>query len=245
MSPSATFSSAAGSYLARTRKVLNLTLDQVAQAGRLYGAPWTATSVRNIEIGQASLTLPTLLVLALALGHIQGRPISLTDLFGHADTLQLTEGENGIAVSHDWLVNVLGKERLTYDLNPDQSFSTVPVDGESLKARVRRLELERNKYRVSGREIPKELEEAFFIALTDAQRERPTPPTLAEERAARKLSISPSDVQRYAERLWGRPLEEESAARAGEGSTPQARGRVTRILVEEIMKADQGDGPTT
>lgn len=60
------------------------------------------------------------------------------------------------------------------------------------------------------------------------------PPTLAEKRAAKALEIPARELQRRAQRLWGRTLEDESSRRAGPGSSPQSRGRVTRVLVSEV-----------
>lgn len=68
------------------------------------------------------------------------------------------------------------------------------------------------------------------------------PPSLAEQRAAKKLGLSPAELQHRAEDLWGWGLEDESAHRAGPGSTPQARGRVTRLLVGEIRTAIEKEG---
>ena len=58
--------------------------------------------------------------------------------------------------------------------------------------------------------------------------------SLAEERAAKKLGISIAQLRQLALDLWARSLEEESSRRAGTDSTPQARGRATRVLVDEI-----------
>lgn len=60
--------------------------------------------------------------------------------------------------------------------------------------------------------------------------------SLAEDRAAKTLDIDIARLQQLAEELWTRSLEEESHRRAGPGSTPQARGRVTRVLVDEIRE---------
>jgi hypothetical protein len=60
------------------------------------------------------------------------------------------------------------------------------------------------------------------------------PGSLAEERAAKKLGISTAQLRKLALNLWAHSLEEESSRRAGSDSTPQARGRVTRLLVDEL-----------
>ncbi|TFC62402.1 hypothetical protein E3O62_03795 [Cryobacterium sp. TMT2-15-1] len=58
--------------------------------------------------------------------------------------------------------------------------------------------------------------------------------SLAEERAAKKLGISIAQLRQLALDLWARSREEESSRRAGTDSTPQTRGRATRVLVDEI-----------
>lgn len=237
MKKAESFAGAVGAYIANTRAVLGLTLDQIAQAARMYGANWSASSVRNLERGQASLTLPTLILLALALGRVQGRPISIVELFSSAENLVLTDGDSGITITSDWLEKILGDEAVTYDLQLDSDFSSEELSAESPYMRAKRLEKQRNNYLINGREVPKELNDELFRALDDARKAPPEPVTLAEQRAAEKLSITPQELQRYAFKLWGHALEEESAIRAGEGSSPQARGRVTRVIVDEIRKA--------
>ncbi|MGH3349288.1 MAG: hypothetical protein ACRDPS_01385, partial [Nocardioides sp.] len=78
---------------------------------------------------------------------------------------------------------------------------------------------------------------------SDPDREPKGPPTsLAVKRAAQKVGIAPAEFLDWADRLWGRSLEDEAARRAGTGSTPQARGLVTRRLVDEVrwVLEDQG-----
>ncbi len=105
-----------------------------------------------------------------------------------------------------------------------------------------RLEQQRNEYLLSGQEAPRALKDELFRALDDARKTPPEPVTLAEKRAAEKLAIEPSELKRYAHELWEDTLEEESAVRAGESSSPQARGRATRMLVDEIRKVIDQDG---
>lgn len=231
------FSDSVAKYVAHTRQVLGLTLDQVAQAARLYGASWSSSSVRNIEQGQASLPLPTLILLTLALGRLQGRPISIATLFSQSEELKLTEGETGITVSQEWLKEVIGTSEVVIDLNLASDFELAPSVEGSAWDKAAKLEDLKNKYLINGRPVPEELREELFRALDDARKVPQSPVTLAERRAAQKLSVDPQVLQQHAARLWGRTLEEEAFSRAGSGSTPQARGRVTRTLVEEIRQA--------
>lgn len=68
------------------------------------------------------------------------------------------------------------------------------------------------------------------------------PPTSAERRLANRLvkehqelAINDFAVAAICDVLYGHSLDEEAAKRAGEGATPQKRGRVTRVLAGEIL----------
>ena len=68
------------------------------------------------------------------------------------------------------------------------------------------------------------------------------PPTSAEKRLANRLIkeqqvlvLDDYTVAAICDVLYGHSLDEEAAKRAGEGATPQKRGRVTRVLADEIL----------
>lgn len=68
------------------------------------------------------------------------------------------------------------------------------------------------------------------------------PPTSAEKRLANRLikeqqvlALDDYTVAAICDLLYGHSLDEEAAKRAGEGATPQKRGRVTRVLAGEIL----------
>ena len=67
-------------------------------------------------------------------------------------------------------------------------------------------------------------------------------PTSAEKRLANRLIkeqqvlvLDDYTVAAICDVLYGHSLDEEAAKRAGEGATPQKRGRVTRVLADEIL----------
>ncbi|WP_133249899.1 helix-turn-helix domain-containing protein [Brachybacterium endophyticum] len=97
---------AVGSFVKKVRHDHELTLDQIALAGRQEGAGWSASSVANIEKAQASLTLATLIYLALALGKCIGSHLRLSDLLGDADTVQLEPGR-GTGMTREWFDFIL------------------------------------------------------------------------------------------------------------------------------------------
>lgn len=229
-----TIADAVAAYLSVVRRENGFTLDQVAQAARSHGASWSASSVSNIERGQASLTLPTLILLGLAVGELTERPLSLSNLLGDAEGILL--GRDDVFVSRAWLDGVLAGGPIVRALSDTTSAENNPEWDEGLEDEVLRT---MRAGRPSGAERP--------YALEQLVEDRQAPPethsrvasntrraSLAEERAAKRLGIPVNRMQQLALNLWGRALESEAAERAGVGSTPQARGRVTRVLVDEI-----------
>lgn len=59
--------------------------------------------------------------------------------------------------------------------------------------------------------------------------------TLAETRLANRSGVDSEALHEACMNLYGHSLDEEAAKRAGEGATPQKRGRVTRVLADEIL----------
>ena len=59
--------------------------------------------------------------------------------------------------------------------------------------------------------------------------------TLAETRLANRTGVDSEALHEACMNLYGHSLDEEAAKRAGEGATPQKRGRMTRVLADEIL----------
>lgn len=59
--------------------------------------------------------------------------------------------------------------------------------------------------------------------------------TLAETRLANRNGVDSEALHEACMNLYGHSLDEEAAKRAGEGATPQKRGRMTRVLADEIL----------
>lgn len=71
--------------------------------------------------------------------------------------------------------------------------------------------------------------------------------TLAEQRAAKRIGARPRQVAMWAHLLWGKHLDAVVAERLPEDASPQARGHLTRSLVEQItreIKRYDGAAPT-
>lgn len=58
-------------------------LEQVSQAARRAGLPWSTGRVSDMEGGRVELKLETLISLALALGEVRGKPVTLAELLAH------------------------------------------------------------------------------------------------------------------------------------------------------------------
>jgi transcriptional regulator with XRE-family HTH domain len=65
---------------------------------------------------------------------------------------------------------------------------------------------------------------------------------LGDERAARKLGITKEVMVQRSAALWGRNLSAERDERAGPDASAQRRGQVTRVLLEELRSAPDGNG---
>ncbi|WP_062304733.1 helix-turn-helix domain-containing protein [Demequina subtropica] len=216
------YSEAVGRFVREYRHAHGLTMDAVARAGHSFGATWSLSSIQSIEAGKASPTVPTLLTLALALGSLTGEPLKLTDLFGAAEALAHPMLGTD-SVPREWVERALGGDPV---LPPGrETRAAEAAEAAEAAGRTRAfpfLDVERITYG--------ELAQLSSPAVSQA-----------EYRAGRQLGVQPGRVQEVARALWGRSLDDESARRAGEGASPQKRGRATRRLLEELGAALEGE----
>lgn len=233
-----TYADAVGAFLRGYRQTHRITLDSIAQVSREFGATWSLSSVQAIEGGKAAPTLPTLLTLALVLGRLSGEPLRLVDLLGTAEVLDRPYVDTpDQPVLRSWVERALS------------GYSVELTDADYKHAHERPAAewdegLERAAALHGSERLTEEQRRDQVDALWEAMNEPPEPDdhrsprlpraSLAESRAAKKLGMGPLELQRRAIQVWGRPLEVEALSRVGANSTPQARGRVTRVLVDEI-----------
>jgi transcriptional regulator with XRE-family HTH domain len=251
MNDAQSISAAVGAFVSQARREQGLTLDQVARAARSYGASWSASSVSNIERGQAALTLPVLLLLALALGELMGRPLTLSNLLGDAKVLALVTDDR-YSVERSWVDSALRGAEVS--LKSQESVGALDAEveydvdedfEEEVLHKMREMRGQKMTPNLVYDQVAQHLEQSQIPY--EAEAEAPArmsvgddSGSLAEERAAKKLGISTAQLQNRALDLWAHPLEEESYRRAGMDSTAQARGRVTRVLVDEIRESLEG-----
>ncbi|MHA7287124.1 hypothetical protein ACX80I_12655 [Arthrobacter sp. MDT3-44] len=65
--------------------------------------------------------------------------------------------------------------------------------------------------------------------------------SLTDERAAKKLGISRDQLTQRSLRLWGVLLSEEVRRQANPDDSPQKKGRLTRVLMEQLQGVSDGD----
>ena len=66
-------------------------LEDVADAARNYGLPWSTGRVGDFEAGRAAPNLATLFAAAAALGDVVGRPVSLSELCAGKGQVQIND----------------------------------------------------------------------------------------------------------------------------------------------------------
>ncbi|MBT2497139.1 helix-turn-helix transcriptional regulator [Microbacterium sp. ISL-59] len=215
MQESVAFQNAIADFLRSFRTEHRLTLDDVARQAREFGAGWGVSTVRNFESARSAVTLPNLLVLAASLNALAGSSLTLDDLLGDTATFS-APSVHGAGVTREWVRSALAGAPVRLSLTDT---SSQLLDSDRLLDMLEAV----------GREMPV----GWYVPGPDEP--APREPTLAEQRAADRLGMLRVSFAAWADRLWGRSLDEEAAIRASSNS-PQARGRATRALVEEVSK---------
>ena len=211
-----------GENLRRIREDEGWSQDDLARRARAKGLPWSRSSVAAVEAGTKTLDLSEVLLLRLAVS-------------GNFD--QLLAGKGFVVLGRGARIPLGGVRSLLADQDdqvrikvdiqtPDlanlSSTAEVVAGFQSLKRRVAKL---------APGASAKDLMSAERAASGEA-----------EQKAARKLSVSAVDLAVAAFGLWGRSLTEERDGRVKDWpkppQTPRAvtavRGHVTRQLLAEL-----------
>ena len=234
----AEFDSAIGARIREVRTASGVSADEVARLARFYGLSWRRSTVASIESGERSLSAAELLVLPTILAG------------AHVDQNALPELLN----FQCWMTETLVykpkafTELLGGGLPNSRSMGT-PAAFDAARAHV---ELLSEVVDLVTRHIP----------ITEPSGGGPdhVPAVIAraaggdaEQKAARSLGLSATELAVIAVRLWGCGLTEEREKRlaaagtepASAGSRRAYRGRVTRVLLDEIRAyLDQRLKPT-
>lgn len=186
--------------------------DLQRHARRHYGVTWSLGSIWNLEEGRLTLTIPALTVLAASLGDLTGKPMGLADLVEGGIEIELT---NTVKVSAEQMKRILTGE---------------PV---KLERELTAEEIVDREYELSRYDPPLQKDPEDAVKLNRLIRELPV--SLALERAAERLGVTPRTVQLWAFTMWNHSFDDEITARAGEDATAQKRGHATRKVVKEIQ----------
>lgn len=240
-----------GEWLQGYRVDHGLTLDQIADASHRYGATWSNANITRIENGGGKAdALPTLILLLASLNDLTGDGLTLADIFTeYAGDVDI----NGYTTSYENVAHILQGSEVAFNTSSEdmkQFFYDMARDWNGVQRPERGVWID--KFIIGDEATP-------YIDPT----RNPTIaikhyPTAAEKRLENRLLadtandddinklddwIVSEDLEEWGgmvvaaicDVLYGHSLDEEAAKRAGEGASPQKRGRVTRVLADEIL----------
>ena len=215
-------------YLEGFRKQHHWTYDQIADAARQYGVQWSSATVQSMEHGaRLSDSLSNMLILASSLNDLlekggQPRSVTLSDLIHPLPDevfYNLGRAQDTAAADVESVRDAMAGNPVTITT---KVFGLASPD---TRGPQRALGQPCFKYR---RGSDGDVYRLDFDVVSDHA------PTIAEKRAAEKLNMHPYDLAAFCAVRFGHTLEEESYVRAGDDSTPQKRGRATRLIIDEI-----------
>lgn len=249
-----------GDWLQGYRAEHRLTLDQIAAASRKYESGWTSATLSHMEKGGSKAdALPTLMILLATLNDLTGDTLTMADVFtDYSGTVDLgnytTSYENITAALQGEKVSFTyaSKDKLEHVVRRIAVFTkgTTDIDYDAALQRtslhwsthdyvaptatpVFRPSSTRKKHYMVSNHIPTAAEKRLEIRLRDANESLfGTPSRVWTYNSNSHLGLA---VAAVCDVLYGHSLDEEAAKRAGEGATPQKRGRVTRVLADEIL----------
>jgi len=215
-----------GGRVRSIRQEAGVTADRVAEAARYFGLGWQRSTVASLETGRRDLAASEFLLLPVILGRC-GLTVTLADLLDEPAALS-----RGVVARPEGFRELLTGEAPTV-AGRGRGFD-VPAVQDDIAAfpQVATDLLRRFKAMMPGRVSLAEVERAARDASLDA-----------EQKAARKLGYHAEQVAHAAHRLWGQGLTAEREAQVSAMVTPDAdarsvqavRGRVTRVLVNELV----------
>jgi transcriptional regulator with XRE-family HTH domain len=216
-----------GANCKRIRTAAGLTQDELARHARMAGLRWTASKVRDFEVGRTAPTFATVLALSAALDDAtapnvpgenllaltKGEPrVRLADLVGFDGVVHVNDQFQPLG---QWVAEYCAGE--TWEKPPDVGYTREKLD-----------ELRANPV-VDGKTI-KWMRAAELELMLKAS-------GLTEERLAARLGISRDWLAAVSFRLWHKPFSQERDLRAGTDANQQKRGQVTRALQAELREA--------
>lgn len=231
-----------GEWLGTYIKEHSLTLTAIADAARSYGTKWSASTISQmIEGGSKADALPQLLVLLSSLNDLleergEKPELTLRHVFSAKEYFIISEPQHEYSMQNILTLLTETPVRLTPMGANNESMRSPALLGIGLNS-VSLYSMDSNDADVfsyvalgSQPEYRYFYESGGWTLKINAGRYA----TSAERHMADKISFSPTSVAAICEVLYGHSLDDEASIRAGEGASPQKRGRITRILQKEI-----------
>lgn len=196
-------------------------------AARPFGVTWSAGSISSFERGNARITVETLTLLQLGLSRLLDRSIELHELLGFDPSYNPNDH---------------------WDEWDEETQTGVNQNDEDYWGADKLVQWSEGSYLYASDVVawfetrdPEVLEKGFeraqqLLNLTD---KLPALVTPGEERLAKKLDISAEQLQNWSQQLWGEAIEARRDRLAGEGATPQKKGRVSGKLLDELRQAQE------
>jgi transcriptional regulator with XRE-family HTH domain len=217
-----------GANCRRIRTAAGLTQDELARHARMVGLRWTASKVRDFEVGRTAPTFATVLALSAALDSATAPP-QVGD-----NVMAVTKGEPRVRLAD--LVRYDGFVTVTDEFNTSGQRVTEycagqawePPDVGHTATREKWDELRANPV-VDGKTVN-------WMRTADLQLVRKVS-GLTEDRLAQRLGVSRDRLAAVSFRLWHKPFSQERDRIAGPDANRQKRGQVTRALQAELKKA--------
>jgi hypothetical protein len=217
------FENALAAAIRRAREQTGRRQEDVAAEARAYGLAWTPATVAAIETGRRHVSAVELLLLPFVLADPEAGVVELKDLLaGMGGRVQLTREAS---VDARVLAAVVSGQASALGKMPARSWAG-SWNTPRRRAGARAMKAMDAVY-ARADAYPNLREMDVGLAWEESAGE-------AERHAGYRLGCSALDVALAARSLWRRSLSAERDARAEPGSSPQARGRITRQLLDEM-----------
>ncbi len=211
----------------RIREAAGLTQNTLARYARESGLRWNTAKVGQFERGTHSPSFATVLAVTRALTQATGSSVPLSELVDYDDFVVINDDLFALSGKRlrEIVSGAIGWEDLKAD---DVRADAVPGDPEAISRAGKHFQHLHDKYKLGN---------APLEALVEISQKAGTD----EDRLAKRLRISDSELAAASWRAWGRTFSEERDDQAGPEANAQKRGRVSRSLQAELERLVRGD----
>lgn len=204
-----------GAEARRLRLAAGSSLEDVAEAVRSYGLPWSTGRVGDFEAGRAGPDLRTLLVVAAALGDVIGQPVELVELFAGSGDAAITDT---VTVKRSALRAMLSSKPVKMTPSSDVVTTTITL---KLPKGAKPPQWPKG---LRGWHDP-ELHKRVLSELRES-----------DLRMCKRIAVEPFAGAAAMAKLWGKTFVARRDELAGPDANPQRRGQVSRQLQSELRE---------